>query len=86
MQILFAILLFVMASFAAFSEQGTMSTDDTREARAAASLSGTTDKQIEAQEAEEEVRIDDDEYDDDATEIDEEKMDEYNRQQQDVQY
>jgi len=38
MHILFSILLFVIFSFAAFSEQGTMSTDDTREAKAAASL------------------------------------------------
>ena len=87
MQILFSILFFVLVSFAAFSEQGTMSTDDTRESRAAASLSGTTDNTIQAQEAdEEEVRIDDDEYDPDATEVDEEKMEEYKRQQQDVQY
>jgi len=84
MHILFSILLFVIFSFAAFSEQGTMSTDDTREAKAAASLSGTTDDQrIESQE--EEVRIEDDEYDPDATEINEEKMEEY-RQKQDVQY
>jgi len=83
MHILFSILLFVIFSFAAFSEQGTMSTDDTREARAAASLSGTSDKEIEAQE--EEVRIEDDEYDPEATEIDEQKMEEY-KEQQEVQY
>jgi hypothetical protein len=81
MHILISILLFALISFAAFSEQGTMSTDDTREAQAPASLSGTTDQGIEAQE--EEVRIDDDEYDSDNVEIDEEKMDQY---QQEVQY
>lgn len=84
MHILISILLFLLVSFTAFSEQGTMSTDDTREARAEASLSGSSDKKIEVQE--EEVRIEDDEYDPYATEIDEEKMDEYKEQQQDVQY
>jgi len=84
MHILFSILFFVLVSFAAFSEQGTMSTDDTREARAEASLSGRSDTDIEAQE--EEVQIENDDYDPDATEIDEEKMEEYKNQQQDVQY
>jgi hypothetical protein len=81
MHILISILLFALVSFAAFSEQGTMSTDDTREAQAPASISGTTDKGIEAQE--EEVRIEDDEYDPEGAEIDEEKMEQY---QQEVQY
>lgn len=85
MQILISILMFVLMSFATFYEQGTMSTDDTRESRAEASLSGVKD--VEPYEAqEEEVRIEDDEYDpnsDPNTEIDEEKMQEY---QNEVQY
>lgn len=80
MQIVISILLLALVSFAAFSEQGTMSTDDTSTSQAEASLSGTTDEDIEAQE--EEVRIEDDEFDPNV-EIDEERMDEY---QQEVQY
>ena len=84
MQILISILLLFIVGFTMY-EQGTMSTDDTREARAEASLSGV--KNVEPVEAqEEEVRIEDDEYDPDQdpnTEIDEEKMQEY---QKEVQY
>ncbi len=80
MQIVISILLLALVSFAAFSEQGTMSTDDTTTSQSEASLSGTTDEEIEAQE--EEVRIEDDEFDPNV-EIDEERMDEY---QEEVQY
>ncbi len=80
MQIVISILLLALVSFAAFSEQGTLSTDDTTASQAEASLSGTTDEEMEAQE--EDVRIEDDEFDPNV-EIDEERMDEY---QEEVQY
>lgn len=84
MQILISILLLFLAGFTMY-EQGTMSTDDTRESRAEASLSGVKNVQpIEAQE--EEVKIEDDDYDPDKdtnTEIDQEKMQQY---QNEVQY
>lgn len=82
MQILISILLLFLAGFTMY-EQGTMSTDNTPESRASASLSGVKNVEpIEAQE--EEVKIEDDEYDENSpqniksnTEIDEEKMEEY---------
>ncbi len=86
MQILISILIFALFSMAAFSEQGTMTTDDTQEAQSEASMSGAQKIQEVDAQAMEEVRIEDDEYDPNAdpnTEIDEERMEEY---QQEVQY
>lgn len=80
---LFSILLFALLTFAAFSEQGTMSTDDTAASQAEASMSGTTDEELEAQAQEEEVQlIEKEEYDpsmEDPIEIelDKDKMDLY---------
>jgi hypothetical protein len=88
MHILISMLLFILVSFAAFSEQGTMSTDDTTASQSEASMSGTTDDELAPVEAqEEEIRIEDDEYDpsmqdDESLEIDEEKMQKYRNEVQ----
>lgn len=82
MHLLFSILIFALLTFAAFSEQGTVSTDDTEASQAEASISGSSDENIEAQDEEEVQLIEKEEYDpsmDDPIEIelDKDKMDLY---------
>jgi Tfp pilus assembly protein PilN len=49
MKILYSIIIFAaLVSLAAYSEQGTMNTDNSRASSAEASLSGTTDEEIDA--------------------------------------
>jgi hypothetical protein len=81
MKFLISFLLLNFISFAVYSEQGTMSTDNTTASEAEASMSGVRQEE-EIDTREEEVKIEDDEYEvsperEDALEIDQEKMDAY---------
>jgi hypothetical protein len=61
MHMLFSILVLFFISFSVFSEQGTMSTDDTTQAQAEASLSGVKNEDLQLQE--EDLSIEDDIFD-----------------------
>lgn len=61
MHLIISIIIFSLLSFAAFSEQGSWSTDDTEASQGEASLSGT-DQRVEAMEEEVQL-IEKEEYD-----------------------